>query len=236
MTKIYILSDLHGNIPAYNAVIEDIGSKEFADNIKLFIGDYVDFGPWPNEIINSIKDLNNAYFVIGNHDQYLFQDKDKIIPNSKIKENMISHANWTKNNISKINIEWIKSLKTVNILIFDNIEILFFHGNLQRTDQALSLETINTINSKVIIAGHIHQPYIKNIDGKIVLNPGSVGESLDNDNRASYSILYIDNGDIKVENKRVEYDISLIETELELKNVPWKEEIIRGFKEACLLI
>jgi len=234
MQKIYLLSDLHGNIPAYEAVVNDIGYEAYNKNKKLFVGDYIDFGPWPNEIIDSIKSLRNAYYVIGNHDQYLFQDIKKLLPKSDIKQNMIEHAYWTKSNISNMNIEWIKSLEIVKSIMVEGIEILFFHGNLYETDKAISEDTIRSIKHKIVISGHIHHAYSKIIDDKIVVNPGSVGEPLDKDTRASYSILNIESGIIKVENKRVEYDISIIEKELISKNVPWKDEIIRGFKEACL--
>jgi len=214
MNTIYIFSDLHGNLPALNAVINDIGIIEFDNSLKLFLGDYIDFGPYSNEVLDIIRKFNNAHYIIGNHDQYLFMKTDTLFKDFNYRDKLIAHMAWTNNAISNDNKKWIFNLPVTKKIKIDDFELLMCHGHLENTEKAFLTETIERINSKIIVTGHIHAPYFKIMNNKFIINPGSVGESLDNDNRASYSMLIIDGNKINVVNKRVSYDINTIEIEL----------------------
>jgi len=232
--KIYLFSDLHGNFHALNAVINDIGVIEFNQSHKIFLGDYIDFGPNPNEVLDFIKCLDKSHYVIGNHDQYLFQNIRNSFEELSFRDQMILHMTWTNNNVSDENKEWILKLPVIKNIIINNIEILMCHGDLENTEKPFSVNSIQNYKSRLFLTGHTHAPYIKEMDSKIIVNPGSVGEPLDKDSRASYCVINIEEDQINIENRRVVYDIDNLEMELIKKDVPWKEEIIRGIREACL--
>ena len=70
---------------------------------------------------------------------------------------------------------------------------------------------------------------------KIIINPGSVGDPLDGDTRASYAKIEISSDNLNVEYQRINYNISLVENELENRKVPWREDIIKRIKKALIL-
>lgn len=234
MENIYVFSDLHANIAAWDAIISNIDIHNFSRSIKIFAGDYINFGPWPNETISLIKSLTNALFVIGNQDQFILDENNSKISSYVRDERIIEHLNWTRNQISKENIEWLRSLLVIRRVDIDSRKIIIFHGDYENTEKGLSNEHLERIGEEIIICGHIHKPYKKEIANKIIINPGSVGDPLDGDNRASYSKIEISSDNLNVEYRRINYDISLIENELENRKVPWREYIIKRIKKASI--
>jgi putative phosphoesterase len=234
MQNIYVFSDLHANKAALDAVLSDVDMHDFSRSIKIFAGDYINFGPWPNETISFIRSLTNALFVIGNQDQYILDENNSKISSSVNDERIIEHLNWTRNQISKENMEWLRSLQVIRRMDVDNRKIIIFHGDYENTEKGLPNENLERIGEEIIICGHIHKPYKKEIANKIIINPGSVGDPLDGDNRASYAKIEISSDNLNVEYRRINYDISLIENELENRKVPWREDIIKRIKKASM--
>lgn len=232
MKIIYAFSDLHANIAALDAIIRNIDTHNFPHSIKIFAGDYINFGPWPNETISFVRSLTNAFFVIGNQDQYILDENNSKLSPYIRDERIIEHLNWTRNQLSEENIEWLRSLQVIRRVDVDNRKIIIFHGDYENTEKGLSNDTLERIGEEIIICGHIHKPYKKEIANKIIINPGSVGDPLDGDTRASYSEIQISSDHLNVTNRRINYDISLIENELENRKVPWREDIIKRIKKA----
>jgi putative phosphoesterase len=234
MKLIYAFSDLHANKEALDAVIGDINKDDFARSIKIFAGDYVNFGPWPNETVSFVRSLTNAFFVIGNQDQYILDENNSKISSLVRDERIIEHINWTRNQLSIENFEWLKNLHVMRRLDVDNRKIVIFHGDYENTEKGLSDKTLERIADEIIICGHIHKPYKKEIVNKIIINPGSIGDPLDGDNRASYSRIEMSGDNLNIEYRRINYNISLYESELENRKVPWREDIIKRIRKASM--
>ena len=234
MAIIYVFSDLHANMAALDAIFSNIDMDNFSRSIKIFAGDYVNFGPWPNETISFIRSLTNSFFVIGNQDQYILDENNSKISSLVKDERIIEHINWTRNQLSIENFEWLKSLPLIRRMDTDNRKIVIFHGDYENTEKGLSDTTLERIAEEIIICGHIHKPYKKEIANKIIINPGSVGDPLDGDNRASYSIIEMLGDNLNVEYQRINYNISLYENELENRKVPWREFIIKRIRKASM--
>lgn len=234
MEIIYVFSDLHANMAALDAIFSNIDIHNFSRSIKIFAGDYVNFGPWPNETISFVRSLTNSFFVIGNQDQYILDENNSKISSLVRDERIIEHINWTRNQLSKENFEWLTSLQIIRRMDTDNRKILIFHGDYENTEKGLSNKTLERIAEEIIICGHIHKPYKKEIANKIIINPGSVGDPLDGDNRASYSIIEMSGDNLNVEYQRINYNISLYENELENRKVPWREDIIKRIRKASM--
>jgi putative phosphoesterase len=234
METIYAFSDLHANMAALDAIFSSIDRHHFSRSIKIFAGDYINFGPWPDETISLIKSLAHAFFVIGNQDQYILDENNSKISSYIRDERIIDHINWTRNQISKENIEWLQRLQVMRKVDVDHRKILIFHGDNENTEKGLSSKSLERIAEEIIICGHIHKPYKKEIANKIIINPGSVGDPLDGDNRASYAKIEISSDHLNVEYQRINYEISLVENELENRKVPWREDIIKRIRKASM--
>ncbi|MEW6187868.1 MAG: metallophosphoesterase family protein [Thermodesulfobacteriota bacterium] len=234
MAIIYVFSDLHANRAALEAIFSHIDREQFSRSIKIFAGDYLNFGPWPNETISIIRSLTNSYFVIGNQDQYILDENNSKISSLVKDGRIIEHINWTRNQLAKENFEWLKSLPLIRRLDTDNRKIVIFHGDYENTEKGVSDTTLGRIAEEIIICGHIHKPYKKEIANKTIVNPGSVGDPLDGDTRASFSIIEISGNNLNVEYQRINYDISLYENELEIRKVPWREFIIKKIRKASM--
>src|SRR5574344_2747049 len=227
MKKMFIFSAIHGNLEALQRIVSHIGKKTFNETEKLFLGDYVDFGPWPEKTISFLRTIPNARFILGNHDLYLLDETDNLAKTYFKNDELVEHIDWTRAQLSKESKEWLNSLHSELNLSIGKKSVLVFHGDYQNPERGLMLENIKKIKEDCIFCGHIHAPYIHNEFGKIILNPGSVGESLDGDNRASFAVIEADddNAELNCRIERIPYNLQKVKREMMRRNMPLWEEL-----------
>jgi putative phosphoesterase len=232
INKTFIFSDIHGNLEALTKTIASIDEGIFNESHKIFLGDYIDFGPWPNETICLLRTFDNAVFILGNHDLFILDETDVVAKRYFGDSKLVEHVRWTREQIDDDNIKWLKSLNSEEKVTIGGKSALCFHGDYKNPEKGLSENGIKMIEEDIIMCGHIHRPYINNVGRKIAINPGSIGESLDKDNRASYLIIEENKNELDFKNIRVEYNINNVENEMRKKNMPMRELIFKGIKEA----
>lgn len=191
---IAILSDIHGNLPALEAVFQDAISLGCSRFISL--GDVVGYYAQPSECIDLLlqhKVLN----IMGNHDFYLVFNTT--CTRSKVVAEMVDYH---KKIINKAQLDWIRK----SLPIYWEDGCLFVHGGLDDFQE----QYLYTIDKKMIpidtdyfFSGHTHVQIFIEFGQKAYCNPGSVGQPRDGDWRAAYAIL--DNQKIIL--RRVKYDI-----------------------------
>ncbi len=206
--RVAILSDIHGNIEALNAVEKSLHRIEEI----IVLGDLVDYGPSPETVIDTVRDLG-AKVIRGNHDHAVAYNTD-----CKCGEATKWLSVWTRENISlktlsKNDISFLKSLP----LTYSICEWSFYHASPKDPMYDYMypwtpLETLRSVftNSKVnppkrIGIGHTHVQFYLTLDGHIIINPGSVGQPRDGDNRASYAIIDCDQE--KIDFRRIKYNV-----------------------------
>ena len=214
--KIYVLSDIHSNLPALNAVLAELPS----DAIIICLGDLVNYYIEPNEVCDHIRALN-AWCIAGNHDLYATEE----LSFNQEKEDFY-RVGWTKDNLNKTNLEWLKTLpRSLNLEItginsninrivvchgsFDNIETYIYPD----TPFDLQILEPNTLG----LLGHTHHSMIKKDKNRLLVNPGSVGQPRDYDPRASYAVINLI--DSSVEIKRVHYNVFAYQERLKGYNI-----------------
>ena len=221
--RIALISDIHGNIEALNNVLNNI-SKQKIDKSDIYsIGDLVGYGPRPSEVVQLIID-NNIQSVLGNYDEavgfYLPTCGCSIESKSdKIRtENSLS---WTDKNTSECIKEYLRTLEEEISLEIEGYKLLLTHGSpisindyIFEHEQEKQEEIADELEEDILISGHTHFPYFKNINNKLFINPGSVGRPKDGDNRACYCIVEFGEK-INVEFIRVSYDIEKVAKEIE---------------------
>ena len=189
-----VLSDIHGNLPALQAVMKDALARGCYRFISL--GDVVSYYAQPGECIDLLKE-HNATNILGNHDSYLANDTS--CPRSRAVSVIVDHH---KKIVTASQLDWLKQ----SLPFLQEGTTLYVHGGPEDPQD----QYLYTVSSKifpqgvdVLFSGHTHVQTLVDFDGKTYCNPGSVGQPRDGDTRAAYAT--IEEGKIMLH--RVAYDI-----------------------------
>lgn len=208
--RMAIVSDIHGNRTAFEAVLADL--RQTSPDVILHGGDLADAGSSPAEIVDWIRDLGWEG-VVGNTDEMLFRaeslqefakESPKLQPLFVTVEEM---AAATCEALGEERLAWLRGLPRVQMqgrmaLVHASPESLWRAPAAQASDAELE-RVYGPFGRQVAIYAHIHCAYIRNVSGMIVANTGSVGLSYDGDPRAAYFLLDERGPAIR----RVEYDV-----------------------------
>lgn len=187
--KTLIVSDIHANLPALEAVLKDTGTF---DNC-LFIGDSVTYGSFPKEVLRFLRE-NMSHGVMGNHDNAAANGED-----SRCRADFKTYADETlKWHMSLVDQEDLMFLRSLPIMLYvhvGDLSVYMTHGSPEGNmfryltgDQIGKTEIEGLERQGFIILGHTHYQYKKTIGKTTVFNPGSVGLSRE-DHNACYAIL-----------------------------------------------
>ncbi len=220
--KTLLLSDIHGNLEALNAVFDFLKSNNIVWDKVVCLGDYVDYGPNPNEVIEIIKGLNGLC-LLGNHDKALIDKGER----EYFSDVALKCSLWTESVIKPDNLEFLKNLSPSH----KDDEILFIHASPVNPiwhyvyDYKDAEEVFKYSREKIIFLGHTHIPSyfcrynarlyggyvsaeymkLKLFDNaRYIINPGSVGQSRDGIKLATFGIF--DKKDMIFEWFRIPYD------------------------------
>ena len=216
-----MFSDIHGNKPALNTVLREI-EIEKPDRV-ICLGDLVGYGPWPNEVIETIKQ-KNIPTIRGNYDEGVGYDSDDCGCAYLTEEERVNgqrSIEWTKAHVSSENKVWLKNLKNDIKIEVDGTNVLFVHGSPRRINEYLYdnrpseslLRMLKPLAVDLLVCGHTHKPYHRIIDGIHIINCGSVGKPRDGDPRACYALIIIEEN-IDVDFRKVSYPTEMVANEI----------------------
>ena len=218
MHRFAVISDVHANIEALDAVMKLIDGGQI-----LCLGDLVDYGADPNDVISKVRDAG-ARTIMGNHD-WAALSGDVSLFNPKAAMSSM----WTRTQLTKESKMFLETLPEEIRLEADGVELYFTHGSPDdhlweymdpRTDSGLFGYFLDKLKVQGIGLGHTHIQFVSNEDGRVVFNPGSVGQPRDGDWRAAFAILTVDGGSITVEPRRVEYDVRKAASKIRTAGLP----------------
>ncbi|MBE3570460.1 MAG: metallophosphoesterase family protein [Bacillales bacterium] len=211
--KAAFISDIHGNVFALEAVLDDIAKKQI-DQIFL-LGDLCFRGPNPKQALDLIRSLN-ANVIKGNADEWVVRGIHKGEVPDEVLDVMRKEREWTVAHLDAMDIDYLQNLPETLHLDLNGTDILAFHATPNSLFDIIRPDTDDFHLEKGLMAGndahlfiygHIHLPYIRFLNGKAVLNIGSVGLPFDGQAKASYGIVAAENGNVQVSIERVNYDI-----------------------------
>ena len=214
--KLAIISDIHGNLPALEAVMASIG-KEGTDRV-FCLGDIVGYGGRPNECVDFIR-TQNIPCILGNHDEAAVGQGDIAYFNRWAREAIL----WTSDNLSVDSREFLTCLE--HTLTFG--DIFFVHASphepgawhylFSSSDAYLSF---SAFNQGVCFIGHTHSPtlFVDRSGNRRIINVGSVGQPRDRDPRACWGLFDTDSGDFRW--IRVEYQVEKAALHILRENLP----------------
>lgn len=203
--RIAVISDIHGNLPALKAVLDDIDLFH-ADAIYC-LGDLTDGAPWNNEVVELIRS-RAIPTLMGNHDERIAFDHPvfSLSKHSKVEqEARLNTINHTKSTLSIANKEFLEGLPATIRLSFGTVSILLVHGSAESNeeyiyeqhDEAALTKMLDDQGADLMVSGHTHLSFIRYLPGdgafknKLVINAGSVGRSKETDRKACYLQLNI---------------------------------------------
>jgi len=213
-----LMADIHSNFPALKAVlakIDELGVE------KIFCcGDVIGYASMPNQCIKEIIKRKIAC-VMGNHELALLDKKLLGWFNDKAIEALL----WHEKNLEDFAWRWLKKLGLKKKIKANNKKFLLCHGSPESC-----LEYVYFVSDEIlehwlckykvntITLGHTHIPLIKKTKQGLLLNPGSVGQPRDGNNKASFALL--NTATMEAEIVRVAYDIDEIARDIRQKGLP----------------
>jgi predicted phosphodiesterase len=219
-----LLSDVHANRPALEAVLRNAKTKGELDGI-YHLGDLVGYAPWPNEVIAMLRDAGIPG-VAGNYDStvaHAYKHCGCRAENAHQEELAHQSFTWTLSHTSESSKRYLRSLPfRIDIRPFGGHmagpAIRLVHGSHvlntvyvteDRSDDFLTsmAEGMGAKAGDVIAFGHTHKPWHRVVGGVHFVNTGSVGRPKDGDPRAGYVLLVVNESGVAVEFERVEYDL-----------------------------
>jgi putative phosphoesterase len=219
------ISDIHGNLPALEAVLADIEGR--ADLTGIYhLGDLVGYGPWPNEVVRLLRE-RAVPGVAGNYDSTTATDyKHCGCKYEDPRQEELSHLSyeWTRAQVSQETKGWLRSLPfRVDIRPFGGHtagpRVMLVHGNPVLNTVYWTEDRSDTFCNQmaghlgaragdVVAFGHTHKPWHRMVEGVCFVNTGSVGRPKDGDWRAGYVLVTVEGEGVEVAFVRVEYDLS----------------------------
>jgi putative phosphoesterase len=211
--RVAFLSDVHSNLPALEAVLDDIAAVGV--DARYALGDLVGYAPWPNEVIERLA-AEGIPGVMGNYDEGTGFDMAECgcaYTNPLEKALGDQSFAWTKAHTSDANKAWLRSLAHDVRFEADGLRFLLVHGSPRRINEYLYADKPDGTYARiaagadadVIVCGHTHRPYEKTVAGTWFINDGSAGKPKDGDPRACWAL--VDSAARSVEFRRVEYDV-----------------------------
>ncbi len=213
--KLALIADIHANLPALQVVLADVDA--WRPDLVVVLGDIVNRGPHPRECHELIRTRARAAgwrLLAGNHEEYVLHVHRQPAAPGTAAFAMNQHAHWTAGQLSGV----VAALGELP----DRIDLDFappagrvacVHASLLGNRDGIYPETEDAElsgkvddSARLFAVGHTHRPLIRDLDGTLVVNVGSVGLPFDGDRRAGYARAVAGPGGWQVTIRRLAYD------------------------------
>lgn len=226
--RLAVFSDVHGNIQGLQAVLRDIEARG-ADVIWCG-GDLVGYGANPGEVIEMVQQ-RGIPTVMGNYDDAVGYFRIACgcdYPNEEAMERGLKSLAWTKANTTEAHKAYLRNLPYKIQREFEGHQVVLVHGSPASLNEYLYEDVgddvfrahLSTTGADVLIFGHTHKPYHKELDGKHLVNCGSAGKPKHGNPNATYVLLTLTREDIDVEIIEVPYDYEAAARAVEATELP----------------
>lgn len=210
--KIAVLSDIHGNLPALSAVLDDIARWQ-PDEV-IMNGDLVNRGAYSLQCLKLLQSrFQDCHYIKGNHEAYVLACADDPLAPDDPTRDLRIFAHWTYQQLGEAVSEleqWGDHYDREDI---EGGSLHITHGSRLGYRAGISLSTPEEELPErlgdardLFVGSHTHKPMVKTFNGTLVVNSGSVGQPLDGDPRAAYGRFTFHQGGWQAEIARVEFD------------------------------
>ena len=184
VSRVVAVYDVHGNLPALEAVLSDLGDIDFG---LLVVGGDVASGPMPSGVLDSLESIGDRIrWVCGNADREVVDAYDRGLQAADVSpsDHALLAAAWTASRIGNHQRELMASFQPrVEVEVGELGDVLFCHGGPESDEEILTTATpdrrlrriLAGVGQDLVVCGHVHTQYDRTVDGKRVINAGSVG-------------------------------------------------------------
>jgi predicted phosphodiesterase len=216
--RIGLISDIHGNRIALDAVLADL-ERQGVDEL-VCLGD-VAVGPQPTEALARVRELG-CPVIMGNWDACFVEGMPRV--HDEIGRKLVDTAEWWGRFLSDDDLDFMRSFRpTLELPIGDHATMLCFHGSpldfndwiFATTPDADLARLFDGVEAAVLAGGHTHLQMIRRYEDSVIVNPGSVGLSFREwwprpvriASWAEYGILTSDDGGLSIDLRRTTFDV-----------------------------
>lgn len=238
-SRVAIFSDVHGNVPALEAVLADAAAAGVDE--YWIVGDLVANGPRPAETLRRLTGLPNTKIIRGNTDRYTVTGEHPRVAGSietvRTPEEIgvllrtVAAISWTRGVVTEAGfLSWLGALPLdARITLPDGTRVLLVHAAPGTDDgpgisPAMSDDEVRTAiagaEAELIFVGHTHKPLDRTVDGIRVINSGSVSLPASAERRACWTLLTADDRGHMIEARRAEYDLDEVLADLQRVSHP----------------
>jgi len=235
--RVAILSDIHGNLLALEAVLADMNSAGPFDHVVV-AGDLVWAGPRPAEVVDRVMSLG-ATVIQGNTDAF-FHAKPDDAPDGKEASRFSVHLAWMREQLGKERVAYLRKLPFSHRITppaGPGHDLLIVHANPHDLERSISLRTSEAELDELLLEagqapswqalafGHVHTPFTRTWRDRLLVNVASAGLPMDGDPRAAYAILTWEGdagkgGAWRAEHRRVIYRQAIVAHEMRTGGLP----------------
>ena len=229
MTRIAVITDVHGNLPALQASLDAI--EQIGVDTTYCGGDLVGYGPHPNEVCALIED-REIPTIYGNYDYAIARELDDCgcaYATQHDRELGQQSVAWTLANTNERSKAFMRGLAFDLRFDLGEVPIHLVHGSPRKVNEYLFEDKPASLyerlaaaeDAKVMVFGHTHKPWMNTFGGVLFVNCGSVGKPKDGDPRCSFAILELEHaGQVVASIERVPYDHEAVAREVEAAGLP----------------
>lgn len=212
MTRIAVLSDIHGNLPALEAVLRDL--EQVRPDRVYVNGDVVNRGPQSKECLDRVRTLGWPV-VFGNHEEYVLKCRYGAPGEDWASPFWLSVHRLAEDELSADDISFLEALPHFRVIKLPGLPaIRLVHGSLRALNEGLGfwmtdeemLAAVDGAPEPVVVGGHTHRTYQRWLGRRWVLNSGAVGAPYNGDPAAQYLLLAGRDGAWEAEFRAVPYD------------------------------
>jgi putative phosphoesterase len=207
--KIAALYDIHGNLPALEGVLSELGSIDM-----VLVGGDVVWGPWPQETMQALRSLRNVEFIMGNADRDVFE---------RVNGQWKRTNDWCADRLADEDLAFLRSRSAT----FTADGVLFCHGSPRRDTDKITVATPQEriaawcagVKESTVVCGHTHSQFERQVGPWHIVNPGSVGNPF-GDLGAYWAILNPD-----IEFRFTPYDVQTTAKKILATGYPYGERM-----------
>jgi putative phosphoesterase len=223
--KIGIISDPHGNVYGLEAALNAMGEVD----TLICAGDLTGYYYWANEVFELLEE-RNCHLICGNHDVYLLRylgysepelppEREMRIPtNQEYRRKYGLSLTLAKGTLRSKYIDWLRSAGLSCSMEVGGKRIMLVHGSPWNPfDEYIyadnnDLNRFSSVDADIIVMGHTHHPMVKDISGRLIVNPGSCGQPRDYNPEAACALLELRNHSTRL--IRTAYDVKKVVDEV----------------------
>ena len=214
MTRIAVIADIHGNLPALRAALADI--EQAAPDQVIVAGDVINRGPQSKECLDLVREMGWPV-IYGNHEDYVLKFADASAPEEWNGDWWLPTRSVAQVELTADDLAYLKALPLYHVVDVPGLPaIRIVHGSLRALNEGLGfwmsderlIAAVGASPQPIVIGAHTHRPFNRRVARWWALNPGAVGVPFNGNPAAQYLILTAQNGDWQADFRAVPYDRS----------------------------